>query len=152
MKSSSKGRRQNRKSKEEILNYSLLLLSKKDYSEFELKRKLLKKFGKSSIEEVIKELEGKGLLSDERYAEKLIEKYAFSKMYGYFKVESELLDRGLKKSSFMDILNRNYTVEKEKENIMKLLDKKSKEKIYPYLINRGFRPHIVQEVLASRET
>jgi len=39
-----------------------------------------------------------------------------------------------------------YSEELERE-YLKFLDKKPKEKLYSYLIQKGFRPHIVQEVL-----
>ncbi|BAL80856.1 regulatory protein RecX [Caldisericum exile] len=137
---------QRKKKPSSILNYALNLLSRKDYSEYELRGKLSTYFD-SGIEEVIFKLKERGLLSDERYALRLIDRY-IKKKYGFLKIKVELEKRGLRE--FNDILSNLYTDDLEKENIKYFLHKKPKEKLYAYLIQKGFRPHIVQEVLAEK--
>ncbi|MCI4464048.1 MAG: regulatory protein RecX [Caldisericum sp.] len=137
---------QKKKKPNSILNYALNLLSRKDYSEFELREKLLQYFD-SGIEEVIEKLKERGLLSDERYAERLIDRY-IKKKYGFLRIKMELEKRGLK--DFGVLLNKMYTYDLEKENAKMFLDKKPKEKLYTYLVQKGFRPRIVQEVLAEK--
>lgn len=131
------------------LDYSCSLLSRKDYSEFELKSKLLEHFDEKSVDAAIEELIDRGLLSDERYVDRIIRKYAFEKKYGYLKVEYELIKRGLNKKIFSGKLKELLTDEVEKEMAKSLLNKKPRDKIRTYLLSRGYRPHIVQEVLAD---
>ncbi len=152
MKSSSKRQKsKNSRSDEESYNYALFLLARKDYSKYEIEKKLKLKFSVDSVSKVVKDLEGRGLISDERYAEKIIQKYAFLKKFGYLKVEAELLKRGIDKNIFKNMLKEVYTPSKEKENAISFLNKKPTDKIYNYLISRGFRSYIVQEVLAENK-
>jgi len=55
-------------------NYALMLLSRRDYSEFELRRKL-ECYDSVEVENTINKLKEKGLLSDERYVERLVDRY-----------------------------------------------------------------------------
>lgn len=137
---------QKKKKHSNVLNYALNLLARKDYSEYELRQKL-SEYPNSEIDEVIEKLKERGLLSDERYAERLIDKF-IRKKYGFLKVKMELEKRGL--NNFQDLLNDMYTKDLEEENVRYFLDKKPKEKLYNYLIQKGFRPRIVQEVLAEK--
>ncbi len=130
--------------------YAFRLLSRKDYSEFELRHKLEEHFDKESAGKVIANLIERGLLSDERYVERVIQKYAFEKKYGFLKVEAELYKKGIYKDIFRQKLSELVTPEIEREIALKLLSKKPKDKIRAYLLSRGFRPHIVQEVLADK--
>lgn len=141
--------RKSKKDKDNPLNYSYLLLARRDYSEFELKKKLLERFEEEKVDSVLEKLKERGLLSDERYMERMINKYAFDKKYGYYKVELELINRGFDRKLFKAKLNELLPEIKELEIARSLLGKRPKEKIRAYLINRGFRPHIVKEVLAD---
>jgi SOS response regulatory protein OraA/RecX len=111
---------------------------------------LEERFGKESAGKVIANLIERGLLSDERYVERVIQKYAFEKKYGFLKVEAELYKKGIYKDIFRQKLTELVTPEIEREIALKLLSKKPKDKIRAYLLSRGFRPHIVQEVLADK--
>jgi SOS response regulatory protein OraA/RecX len=152
MKSSSKRQKsQNSKNNEDICNYAFFLLAIRDYSKHEIGKKLKLKFSVESVNRVVEDLEGRGLISDERYAEKIIQKYAFLKKFGYLKVEAELFKRGIDKTIFKNMLDTVYTPLKEKENAISFLNKKPPDKIYNYLLSRGFRSYIVQEVLAENK-
>lgn len=137
-----------KKPSNDCFNYALMLLSRRDYSEFELRKKL-ESYDGVEVENTINKLKEKGLLSDERYVERLVDRY-IKKGYGFVKIEEELNKKGLLNVSSKAFLKDIYSEELEKENILKFLDKKPKEKLYSYLIQKGFRPHIVQEVLASK--
>uniref|UniRef100_A0A7C4U0M5 Regulatory protein RecX n=1 Tax=Caldisericum exile TaxID=693075 RepID=A0A7C4U0M5_9BACT len=139
---------QRKKKYNNAFEYALNLLSRKDYSEYELKEKLLQYFD-SSVDEVIEKLKERGLLSDERYTERLCEKY-MKKKYGFLKIKCELEKRGIGREVIDEVLPRLYTLEKEKEIAQYYLSKKPKEKLYSYLIQKGFRSRIVQEVLACK--
>ncbi len=152
MISSSRRNRNNpnrRKSNISPLSYALILLSRKDYSVFEIKEKIERKFGEKEAEETVEKLSERGLLNDMRYAERIINRYAFVRKYGYLKVKNELLRRGLKYETFIGILDRIYSEEKEKENARSLSEKRPPEKLGNYLLSKGYRPHIVREILAE---
>ncbi|MEA3312975.1 MAG: regulatory protein RecX [Caldisericota bacterium] len=132
-------------------NYSLYLLSFKDYSEYELRKKLVGKFDVCFIDNTITKLKEKGLLSDKQYVEKIIRRYGSIKKYGYFKVEHELRRRGLKKEVYENLLNEIYTEAKEEENALSIAFKRPREKLGKYLLSRGYRSYIVRKVLALLE-
>lgn len=141
--------RKSKKVNDNPFSYSYSLLARRDYSEYELKKKLIEHFEEEAVNGVIEKLKERGLLSDERYMERMINKYAFDKKYGYYKVELELLNKGFDRKLLKAKLNELLPENKEIEIVRSLLGKRPKEKIRAYLINRGFRPHIVKEVLAE---
>jgi len=63
-----------KKPSSDSFNYALMLLSRRDYSEFELRRKL-ECYDSVEVENTINKLKEKGLLSDERYVERLVDRY-----------------------------------------------------------------------------
>ncbi len=143
-----KSSRENR-TKSDPFRYSLNLLARRDYSCFELKERLSRNFDRKTAEETVKELVDRGLLSDERYVERVIMKYGFEKRYGFLKIQSELVRRGLSKRQFFEKLKECISDETEKQIAESLVSRKPKDKIAQYLLSRGFRPHIVREVLAK---
>ena len=139
------------KNEQSAFSYALHLLSFRDYSEYELREKLNKKFDRNAVENAIEKLKREGLLSDKQYVENIIRKYAIVKKYGYLKVEQELLRRGIKKEFYRDILDELYNEDKEEENALSISLKKPLNKLRVYLISRGYRPCIVQKVLAAMQ-
>ncbi len=132
------------------LSYALRLLSRKDYSVYEIKEKLLSRnYTEEEIENTIKKLLERDLLNDMRYAERIIKKYAFVKRYGYLKVRNELFKRGLKYEEVLQLLDSLYTEEDEKRNAFSLISKRPPDKIANYLLGKGYRAHIVREILAE---
>jgi len=136
------------KNEQSAFSYALYLLSFRDYSEYELRKKLNKKFDRDAVENTIEKLKREGLLSDKQYVENIIRKYAIVKKYGYLKVEQELLRRGIKREFYRDILDELYNEDKEEENALSISSKRPLNKLRVYLISRGYRPYIVQKVLA----
>jgi regulatory protein len=130
-------------------NYALMLLSRRDYSEFEIREKLKKRYSKEEIEDTIKKLVERRLLSDERYVKRIIEKYAFIKKYGYLKVQYELLHRGIEREIFASLLDELYPEYKEKENAISISARRPIDKLRGYLASRGYRTSIIREVLAE---
>ncbi len=143
--------RRNKKKKNSVssFNYALRLLSRRDYSIYELKEKLKKKYDEKEIEDTIEKLLERELLNDMRYAERIIRKYAFIKKYGYLKVLDELSKRGLKQNAVRELLDSLYSEDKEKGNAFSLISKRPPDKIGNYLLSKGYRSHIVREVLAE---
>ena len=138
-----------RNSSDSSFGYALRLLSRRDYSEFEIRKKLENKFDKEDIENTIKKLVERGFLSDERYVKRIIEKYTFVKKYGYLKVQYELLHRGISYDVFSPILDEAYPEEREKENALFISKKRPIDKLKRYLISRGYRLSVIREVLAE---
>lgn len=138
-----------KKKNNNALEYALKLLSKRDYSEFEIRRKL-SKFATSEVEETILKLKERGLLLDEQYAANLIEK-CINKKYGFYKVEEVLRTKGVLNSETKALLTEKYSYDIERKIILNFLNKKPKDKLYSYLIQRGFRSNIVQEVLTLKD-
>ncbi|MEF3244441.1 MAG: RecX family transcriptional regulator [Caldisericaceae bacterium] len=138
-----------KKKNNNALEYALKLISKRDYSEFEIRRKL-NKYTASEVEETILKLKGRGLLLDEKYAANLIDK-CISKKYGFYKVEEVLRSKGVLNSETKALLAEKYSLDIERKIILNFLNKKPKDKLYPYLIQRGFRSNIVQEVLTLKD-
>ncbi len=140
---------QKRKKSESSLNYALRLIARRDYSRFELSKKLNKKFEEEEVKNTIDKLVERGFLSDERYIKRIIEKYAFIKKYGYLKVQYELLHRGVEYSVFNLILEAEYSEEKERENALSISGKRPFDKLKGYLVSRGYRLYVIREVLAE---
>ncbi len=149
MRGSSRKKGNRKKRNKSSFNYALRLLGRRDYSTFEIKKKLGAKFGDSEAEKTIEKLVERRLLSDERYVRRIIEKYAFIKKYGYLRVQYELLHRGLNYDVFAPILENLYTEEKEKENAISISWKRPIDKLQRYLISRGYRFSVINEVLAE---
>ncbi len=139
------------KNEQSVFNYALYLLSFRDYSEYELRKKLNKKFDGDSVGSVIEKLKKEGLLSDKQYVENIIRKYAIVKKYGYFKVEQELLRRGIKREFYKNILDELYDEDKEEKNALSISSKRPLNKLRVYLIGRGYHPYIVQRVLTMMQ-
>jgi len=136
------------KNEQSAFNYALYLLSFRDYSEYELKKKLDKKFEEHFVSKTIEKLKKKGLLSDKQYVEKIVRKYGIVKKYGYFRVEQELRKRGIKREFYEGLLNELYSEDKEEENALSISSKRPLDKLGMYLLSKGYRPYIVQKVLA----
>ncbi len=149
MRGSSRKKSNRKKRDKSPFNYALRLLSRKDYSTFEIKKKLEAQFTDSEVEKTIEKLVERRLLSDERYVRRIIEKYAFIKKYGYLRVQYELLHRGLSYEVFAPILESLYTEEKEKENAISISGKRPVDKLQRYLTGRGYRFSVIKEVLAE---
>jgi len=124
------------------LLYSLKLLSRRDYSEKEICRKLAVKFPDAETEEVIKNLKENRYLSDYRVAYN----YALSKMekgWGKRKIKFYLFKKGVDEETVDTALNSiefDYSfIKKELEKRFdKPKEKKEREKIERFLSQRGF--------------
>lgn len=123
--------------------YSIKLLSKKDYSEFKLTQKLLKKnYDQFEVEEAIDILKEKRFLRDDIYssdrAKSLIHKY-YSNEYIIALLEKEHLKID---SHSIDELREEYSL--TKDQVIKYLVQKKKneskniQQIATYLSSKGF--------------
>jgi len=130
------------------LDYAFGLIAKKRYTCKELKEKLEKKgFNAEPIIERLKEL---NYINDEEYARD----YAIKKQnegYGKYKIIYQLKSKGISDDI---ISNLQFSSEKLEEVFLKYLKKikkNKKQKIYAFLINRGFDSEEVKNLLYKYE-
>lgn len=126
------------------LNYSLYLLSKRDYSEQELRRKLkLKEYSQDEIEQAISKAQENRWQSDERFCSAYL-RYRALQGYGPRRLRQELLQKGVK----------DWIISQELENCEvdwfelaeKVFEKKrpttwdlkAKQKMWRYMTSHGF--------------
>lgn len=125
------------------LEYTMKILSKKDYTEFEIRNKLKhKEFNDKDIDGIVSKLKSLNFINDERFAENFLffkskrgygtKKIAYSmKLKG---LEQTIIDRVLDsfdESEFVDTIFLKYAEKiAKKENY--------KQKLFSYMLRRGF--------------
>lgn len=130
--------------------YCVNLLSKKQYSENQIKDKLINKgCNEKEIDYIINYLNQSNLLNDEAYINFLFDEYN-KKLYGKQKIISRLYQTKFKEEL---IKNLNFDEESEKEKASKLIKiylnknnklsySKAKGKAYLYLLQNGYSSSI----------
>jgi len=136
----------------DCLNYSLKLLSRKDYFSKELKMKLIEKgYNSDDIDEVITHLIKEKFIDDESLIERKIN-YLQNKGWGEFKIYQYLIQKGISKEFIKDSLKNYLDSELEIKNIIKYSKKKKEfDKKVRYLISKGFRESLVLKILGKKE-
>lgn len=137
----------------QLKSYSLRLLGRKEYTVSELRKKLLAKSPKASLEEIDEVLDslidGK-YVSDERYCEIFV-RTKISAGWGKRKIQFSLSSKGVEKSLIALELSKFDDLSKEVKELVerkfgsKLAEVESYEqkqkleaKIYRFLISRGY--------------
>ncbi len=129
-------------------NYCLYILSKRDYSEFQLRRKLKEKGYEEFTEEVVSKLHEHKYIQEDEYRRSRIKALIHKGYSAYYisqKLESEHL--GTTKEFIEDIYQELQTSEQEQkqhliQKKLRALDpkhEKTKEKIIRFLISKGHR-------------
>lgn len=136
----------------DCLNYTLKILSRKDYFSKELKMKLIEKgFDLSDIDEVIDHLIKEKYINDESLVERKIN-YLQNKGWGEFKIYKYLLEKGMSKAFVKSSLEKYLNSELEIKNIIKYSKKKKEfEKKVRYLTSKGFKESLVLKILEKKE-
>ncbi len=129
--------------------YSLYCLDYRDYSAFEMREKLIKTYKNEKLcGAVVEKLEKSGIISDERYAEKLAVRYVEAKKYGFRRAKHEIIMKGIDEYLAEDVLQPYEEV--FKENLTHLIetkysrlltdrnDRKSIEKVKSSLVRYGY--------------
>ncbi len=128
---------------EKALKYALNILNKKDYTEFEMARKLkLKKFNDDIIEKVLQYLRENSLINDDRFTESFV---YFKLQNGYGKkrirydlhkkgINDECIDKYLKDVDEMQFAGAVFEAKSDylKDN------KNGRAKMFALLLRRGF--------------
>lgn len=126
------------------LNYVLHLLTRREYSEFELKQKLKTRYIQAIISSVIDKAKENNWQSDDRYADMLVRHYV-SSLYGPLKIFMEAKRKGVSKDLILQYLDDVNFDDVAYQNLLHkynnlVLDKENQVKALQYLQRRGFYP------------
>lgn len=132
-------------------NYAVDLVSRKMYTEKEIRTKMMhKEFSQTAIDSVIDILKEYGYINDEAYAAIYCEHYM--QKYGVKKLEFELKNKGVSSEIIENALsgiNNDDTLEEmiRKKVGTKELDYKEYSKTVRYFLSKGFEYDVIQEIL-----
>lgn len=146
--------------------YALYCLDYRDYSAKEMREKLTKTYKNENLcKAVVKKLEECGIISDERYAEKLARRFVEGKKYGLKRARREIMLKGIGEYTAEDALQ--IYAERFSENLSDLIttkyarlladreDRKSIEKVKNSLVRYGYGfeeiNHAVKEYFDCQE-
>lgn len=134
-------------------NYALHLLERKMYSESQIRNKLLKKgYNEIITERTISKLKDYDFINDEEYVKKYIE-YGLSKKLGSKRIVTNLKQKGIfiKEN---DVIIDNKTIYENAKSLalkkIKTMDKNKKnikQRLYNYLVYRGYDNDVIFKVL-----
>ncbi len=160
------GRRQNfstptKTSRKDAMNTAVRILTYRDHSKYELKRKLKQRgFTSEVIDTVIIECQRLNYIDDQRTARVYISQLK-RKCFGKRHIRMALKKKRLSGAVIEKILLENYTEAEDRENAGKLLKKKMKtfnreedskkrrDKIFRFLYSRGFNKDIIVDLLRN---
>lgn len=117
---------------------ALRLLSKKSYSENELKEKL-SQYDKNVIDEIIKRLKKDGLIDDKKLAEKIVEKF-FERKKGLYYIIRELKRKKIPEEIITQV-KENFDFQREYKIAKELVERrknKKKSSLFLFLKGKGF--------------
>lgn len=139
-------------------SYSLRLISIRDITESELRKRLEKRgYTESEIESTVKRLKERELLDDSRFI-KRAENIAEYKLFGRAGVKHYLLRRGVSRELVEEIpdIDEKALAQKlinRKEHLLKgLPEEKRKAKIVSLLMRRGFSSDTIYWMLKTNES
>ncbi len=138
--------------KEISYQYALKRIAEKMYSRKELKDKLLKKgFLEDSVEFALDKAASYGYLDDSYYTKCFIEQRAIPNKWGVNIIKQKLYQKGIDKELIESSLSEYFKEDTSKDNcyelclkkfrslnINSLEDRKNVDKIYRFLISRGY--------------
>lgn len=134
--------------------YALTLISKMDYTSFEITNKLkLKGYSIDTINEVLDKLYYYKFIDDEKYLKKYISYCLRIKKYGKNKIIAELRKRGFNSSDIEEI---KIDEDEEYDNIKTAAIKKLnslegkenlKPKLYRYLLSKGYEYDLIKKAI-----
>ncbi|MBE5825501.1 MAG: regulatory protein RecX [Butyrivibrio sp.] len=139
------------------------LLQKKDYTEKQLKDKLVEGLYPSDvIDEAIRYVKSYKYLDDDRYARDYISYHMETR--SRTRIIQDLMEKGLLKDSIYDIIEELYSEdhgELEISQIRKLLDKKNydpenadykeRQKVMSYLVRKGYSMTLIKKAMSFEE-
>ena len=146
--------------KQKALNYAFLLFKFRLRSEKELYERLRKKkFDERIIRNTLSFLKEKGFINDNYFAKAWIE-WRIKKPLGIRKLKEELKLKGIDKEIIDSQIQKLKETYREEDIVSELArvrffklkgiePYKAKQRVYAYLIRRGFSPDIVMDVVSQ---
>jgi len=138
----------------ELFSYALTLLSRKDYSEKALRRKLKEKFpscAKEALDSVLRELSSQGYLNEYKTVWNYFEEKE-KKGWGKKKISYSLRQKGFNENIVREVeLTYPFDYSYVKELLSKrynLKDRKDREKAKRFLNSRGFSYSEISHILS----
>lgn len=135
-------------------NKALDLLTLKDYTSFEIKSKLLKKgYTDEVIENVFEKLLSYNFINDEKYAKNYVDYAKKYKKHGKTKILFTLKQKRISSSILNNIdfdsdIELQYALALGEKKLKSLQnDVKKKDKLYRYLLSKGYEPSICLKVI-----
>jgi len=139
------------KSQEGGEEYAFRLLGIRDYSRHEMRQKLTGRgLGGGEAEEILKKLESRGLINDDRYARRLAVFYIREKLWGPQRVVHKLRQKGIAMDLVREVTDQAEENGSSRERLQKVLSLKlkgqglgemlprEKRRLANYLRQRGF--------------
>lgn len=133
-----------------LMSYAVNLLSRREYSRWELKRRLATRAeSEEELNEVLTELAQRNWQSDERFAEAFI--HSKGSKYGRLRLQQELAARGVEVAD-VDLPDENSEVERAFAVLIKKFKQpaenyQEKQKQMRFLVYRGFSMSTAMRVL-----
>ncbi len=138
-------------------------LGNRNHSSFELKQKLSKKgYQKKIIDEVIKDLNGKGYIDDHKFAESFVRVRVERRKEGIVKINSELRKRGINSEIISEVISNSSHDPIHFDNALELAKKKYqslknknleyqklKGRLFNFLKGKGYTPDIIFSVISN---
>ncbi len=140
--------------KKQVRNYAFYLLARRDYSQFELKQKLMSRYAQESfIDELIEELVSAGWVDDARYVESFVRSKS-EKCFGPNYIRYELERKGITDDYLNEQLasgDVDWTAQATSLLKKRLRGKDVNQEILikqkRYLYQRGFEPEQIKMAL-----
>ncbi|MEW5974630.1 MAG: regulatory protein RecX [Acidobacteriota bacterium] len=145
-----------------IFEFATRLLSRRDYSSAELERILSLRFASPShVSSALARLTDLGYLDDRRLAEQLLLARSQNSSWSRFRLEAELLRRGLSTKLVQETLSRGLTGETEQKHLVQALERKLRSlgapldekklvRLYNHLSRLGFEAEAIRRELHNR--
>ncbi|MFH1577450.1 MAG: regulatory protein RecX [Candidatus Omnitrophota bacterium] len=142
------------------LNYALYLFKFRPRSEYELSQRLQERgISKRAISQVVISLRKNGLINDFEFAKAWVES-RIKKPLGFRRLRQELKLKGVKNeiiSQVFSLFNDRYSeeevikgvVSRRQELLRNIPPEKAKQRIFLYLMRRGFSAGQIREVISQ---
>ncbi len=143
---------------QQLFNYALRLLGRREYSRAELKTRLTQRLrrqklpssqAEQSIESVLEQLTTDGIQDDDRFAASYV-RICIMKGWGPIKISYHLKGRGISEEKIAEHCDYEETFWVEQicqlvKNRYGTINETNREKIYRFLLGRGFRSDQIRQ-------
>lgn len=140
---------------ERLHSYGLWLLSRRDYTTFELAQKM-KNYqpDEKIVQDAVDKMVSLGYVNDERRANNLVNSYI--KKESAYKIKRRLSEKGVSKEIIEEVIQENINEDTEIEMASNMLIKKfkqfnpeNKQKYASYLAGRGYSWDVISKAISA---